>query len=409
MRILLINKFHYRKGGAERAYFDTARILAENGHEVAFFAMEHPDNEPTPCAPYFVSQVDYLDGEQSLLSKLKVASRIVWNFEASRKLKALIGDFQPDIAHLHNTYHQLSPSILWTLKRARVPIVMTLHDYKSVSPNYSLFVRGKIWEHTSGWRTLIDRAVKNSYLKSLVCALEQWLHTALKSYSLVGQFIAPSRFLIDEYRKLGFPYPIEHVPQPLAPFPLPPTTFGQGEYFLFAGRLSQEKGVATLLRAFALLPHERLVIAGTGPDEVVLKQFQDEAGLTNVVFVGHQTGETLEATFRGAKAFIIPSEWYENMPYVVLEALSYGLPVIGSNLGGIPERIQDSANGFLFEAGNPESLAQAIQRFSAFDLAALGRNAWESIQDLHEESYLVVLETVYNQLLASVDKNTKKG
>ncbi len=404
MRVLLINKFHYKKGGAERAYFDTARILAENGHEVAFFSMEHPNNEGSACESFFASGVDYLDTEQSFFSKAKAGLRIIWNFEASQKLEALIQAFKPEVAHLHNTYHQLSPSILWMLKKHRVPIVMTLHDYKAVSPNYNLFVRGKIWFSASGWRCLVDRVVKGSLVKSAVCAVETWLHRLIRSYAQVDRFIAPSRFLIKTYKELGFPYPIQHVPQPLDPFPLPPTQFGTGEYFLFVGRLSVEKGVELLLEAFEQLPHEKLVIVGTGPEETVLKEYQEAKGLSNVVFLGFQTGEPLDDIFRGAKAFILPSVWYENMPYVMLEACSFGKPVIGSNLGGIPECIQDGSNGFLFEAGDAESLRNAIKRFDQFDQAGLGRNAWESIQDLTREKYLLELETIYHSIITSVDK-----
>ena len=150
MKILLINKYHYLKGGAERAYFDMARILVERGHEVAFFSMHDPNNVSTTWERYFVESVDYGALDLSLVERLRMAGRILWNHEANRKLAALLQEFQPDIAHAHNIYHQLSPSILWTLRKHGVPIVMTLHDYKVISPNYSLFVRGQIWDHTSG-------------------------------------------------------------------------------------------------------------------------------------------------------------------------------------------------------------------------------------------------------------------
>lgn len=404
MRVLLINKFHYKKGGAERAYFDTARILAENGHEVAFFSMEHPNNEGSTCESFFANSVDYLDDQQSFFSKAKAGLRIIWNFEASQKLEALIQAFKPEIAHLHNTYHQLSPSILWMLKKHRVPIVMTLHDYKAVSPNYSLFARGRIWFSTSGWRCLVDRVVKDSLVKSAVCAVETWLHRLIRSYARVDRFIAPSHFLIKTYKTLGFPYPVQYVPQPLDPFPSLPTEFGGGEYFFFVGRLSVEKGVQTLLEAFTQLPDEKLVIVGTGPEETVLKEYQEAKGLSNIVFLGFQTGEPLDDIFRGAKALILPSVWYENMPYVMLEAFSFGKPVIGSNLGGIPERVQDGSNGFLFEAGNAESLRSAIKRFNQFDQAGLGQNARKSIQDLTRDKYLAALEIIYHSAITSVDK-----
>lgn len=405
MRILLINKYHYRKGGAERAYFDTAHILAENGHEIAFFSMEHPDNLPTPWKKYFVRQVDYLDEKQPLLSKIRAAVRILWNSEAARELEKLIVEFSPEVAHLHNTYHQLSPSILWTLKKHGVKIVMTLHDYKAVSPNYSLFVRGKIWEHVSGWKTIIDRAIKDSLVKSTVCAFELWFHQMLGSYRLVNQYLAPSKFLIQKYQALGFPYPIQHVPQPLSPFPQPPAQLGQGSPYLFAGRLSPEKGAETLLKAFAELPNLKLMVAGTGPEEVRLKK--QYGHFPNITFLGHLSGEPLAQAFRKAKAFIIPSEWYENMPYSMLEAFGYGLPVIGSNLGGIPERIVDGHNGFLFEAGNVESLKAALQRLEQSDSEVLSQSAWESIQDLREAQYYQTLMMIYRSLTDHLDTTDK--
>ena len=219
MRVLLINKFHYLRGGAERAYFDTAHILAESGHQVAFFSMQHPENFQTEWSHFFVAREEYTEGNPTLGERFRLVRNILWNFEAARKLEALIDEFQPEIAHLHNTYHQLSPSILWTLKKRHIPIVMTLHDYKLLSPNYSLFVRGKIWEHTSGWRCLKDRCVKDSLFKSLFCVLEKWLHDFLGSYRKVDRFIAPSHFLIEKLSELGSTLTITHVSQPLCPFP----------------------------------------------------------------------------------------------------------------------------------------------------------------------------------------------
>lgn len=399
MRILLINKHHYKKGGAERAYFDTARILAENGHSVAFFSMEHSDNLATPWSKYFVSPVDYLDEKQSVWKKIQAAFSIIWNFEAARNLEALIVEFGPEVAHLHNTYHQLSPSILWVLKRHRIPVVMTLHDYKAVSPNYSLFVRGKIWEHTSGFRTIIDRAIKDSFLKSMVCALELWFHKLIGSYKLVDQFIAPSQFLIDKYKELGFPYAIQRIAQPLSPFPGRPEVFGSGKYFLFAGRLSSEKGAETLLEVFSQIPEERLLVAGTGPDEERLKLAYGRC--KNIQFLGHLTGKPLEKIFHEAKAFVLPSEWYENMPYSLLEALSFGLPVIGSRLGGTVERIREGENGFLFEPGSADDLRQALEIFKRTHHASMGEAAWESIQDLQEGKYYQVLDALYRRLIDS--------
>lgn len=394
MRVLLINKFHYLKGGAERAYFDTAHILAENGHQVAFFSMAHPENIATPWSQFFVSQVDYHDATAGPWAKLRVALRILWNHEAAKKLEALIREFHPEVAHLHNTYHQLSPSILWTLRKHGVRVVMTLHDYKLISPNYSLLVRGRIWDFTSGWRAIFDRAVQDSTLKSLVCAVEQWLHRFIGSFGKVDAYLAPSRFLIEKFQAAGFPYPIAQVVQPIRPFPAPPAA-GNGDYLLYIGRLSEEKGVRTLIEAAALMQGDvALKIIGTGPEESILRE--QAKGISNVEFLGYQTGEAWERALRGAKALVVPSIWYENMPYVVLEALSRGKPVIATKLGGVPERIREGENGWLFEPGNSEDLVRAIRNLMLFpDANALAQAAYASVTDARPEAYLAALMKVY--------------
>jgi glycosyltransferase involved in cell wall biosynthesis len=400
MRVLLINKFHYLKGGAERAYFDTAHILAENGHAVAFFSMAHPENFDTPWSRFFVSRVDYHDQAAGRLSKLRAAARIVWNHEAAIKLEALIEEFKPEVAHLHNTYHQLSPSIIWTLRKHRIRIVMTLHDYKLISPNYSLLVRGKIWDHTSGWRAILDRAVQDSYLKSAICAVEKWFHALLGTFGKIDAFIAPSHFLIERFRAAGFPHPIRHMVQPIRPFPEAPTTRG-GDYLLFIGRLSEEKGVGTLIEASARMQGDiGLKIIGAGPEETLLR---DQAkSVPGVEFLGYQTGAAWEQALQGAKALVVPSIWYENMPYVVLEALSRGKPVIATRLGGVPERIQEGENGWLFEAGDSEDLVRAVRSLMLYpEPDKLARAAYESIADARPEAYYANLLSVYQ----GVEKN----
>lgn len=400
MRILLINKYHYLRRGAERAYLDTARILADRGHSVAYFSMEHPENLPTEWNRFFVSNAEYQMGKQlGFWFKAKLALRLIWNREAQVKLAALIREFQPDIAHLHNIYHQLSPSILWTLRRHNVPMVMTLHDFKLLSPNHDLFVRGKIWEHTSGFRCILDRCVKDSYLKSLDAALEQWLHRVLGSYRLVDRFLSPSQFLANLLRHHGRTYPLSVLPQPLVPFPtLVPT---RGDHLLYFGALSEEKGVALLLEALSRLPNERLTIVGSGPAEEELRDMAQALRLTNVTFAGAQYGAALEKEIAAAKAVIVPSLWYDNMPYVPLEALARGKPVIAARTGGIPERVHEGENGFLFERGSVQALVEAIERLNQTDLAKLRLQARESVRDLRPEIYGAALERIYSEILAA--------
>lgn len=404
MRILLIDKYHRQYAGPQRLYFDTAKLLRQQGHEVAHFAMAHPKNEPTPWSTYFVEQVDYEEAnQQTFWQKLKIARNIIWNPQAKRQLEALITEFQPDIAHLFVTYHQLSPSIIWALHKKNIPMVMTLCDYKLASPNYSLFVRGKIWEHASGVRCLLDRCVKDSFAKSLVCVIEQWLHRMLGTYGKVNAYIGLSPFLIDTYHRLGFPYPIQLLPQPLMPLPdltqaLPVKT---GKNFLYFGRLSSEKGVETLVRAFAeLTGDETLSIVGFGPEEERLRLLTQELGLEEkVTFLGPVYGDDLQVLLREARAVVVPSEWYENTPYALLETLASGTAVIAARVGSLPERVRDGYNGFLFTPGDAHDLAEKIRGLASVPLPTLQENARKSVLSLDQGTHLDALLKLYLSLI----------
>lgn len=404
MKILLVNKYHYLRGGAERAYFDTASILTERGHSVAFFSMDHPQNQSTPWSKFFVSGVEYGDSDtMSFMQKIRTAGNIIWNMEAYRKMLALIDEFHPDVAHLHNIYHQLSPSVIWALRKRRIPILMTLHDYKLISPNYSLFVRGKIWNHGSGWRCLMDRCVKDSLSKSLVCVLEKWLHDMIGSYSLVDAFITPSHFLVEKFHEFGWRQEIRVVTQPVI-------SVGKREVsgditpsgrHLFFGRLSKEKDIETILHAFALLPaEEHIDIVGDGPDRERLENISVELRLGDRVrFLGAKYGEDLNGMIAQAKSVIISSAWYENMPYVLLESLSVGKVVITARMGGIPERITDGENGLLFEAGDEKSLSEKLLALKNIDREQISRKAKESMMDISGKQYGDTIEALYKELL----------
>jgi glycosyltransferase involved in cell wall biosynthesis len=364
--------------------------------------MKHPNNLPTPWEKYFVANINYHDTGLSFQQKISLVGKILFNFDAQKKLEKLINDFQPDIAHLHNVYHQLSPSIIRTLKKHKVPMVMTLHDYKLVSPNYNLFARGKIWDLNSGWRCIFDRCVKDSFTKSLVCALEGWLHRFIGSYEKVNVFIAPSRFLIKKYKELGFRREIVFLPNSLTPLAENKERPAREENtFLFFGRLSLEKGADTLIEAMALLPKEnKLCIVGDGPDRKRLEELAREKGVVDrVTFLGSLYGDELEVLRKRAQAVIIPSLWYENFPYSMIESLQSGCVVISSNIGGIAERIVHKENGLLFSAGNAQALADVILSLKSLPLDAIRKKAKESVSDLTEEKFAVRLMEIYNSLI----------
>jgi glycosyltransferase involved in cell wall biosynthesis len=408
MKILLVHKFHFRFGGAEKIYFETAKLLEEAGHEVAFFSMHHPKNESTPWEKYFVDQVDFEDQDKSLWRKIRIGWHIIWNQQAYENITRLIEEFRPDVAHCFNVYHQLSPSVLRALQKKHIPTVLTLCDFKAISPNYFLydFSKRQLWDSASGIRCILDRVIKHSFAKSIICACEKWLHDALGSYQRVNLFLSPSDFLIQKYRDLGFTGRMTRIHHPV----IPQTTLVSSspalpwherpETYLFFGRLSPEKGVEVLLRAFVLLPEKRLEIVGFGPDETYLKQLADTLGINQrVIFVGGEYGEALMKRINSAKAVIMPAMWYENQPFVLMDSLQSDTPVVASDIGGIPDIVQDGMNGFLFRSGDASDLASCLSRLQTYDIENILRNAKKTAGDYTASRYQEEILSLYEEVL----------
>jgi len=402
MKILLINNFHYLRGGSERAYFDLAKILESHGHEVAFFSMRDEKNQLSKWDKYFVDNVDYNAKDLSVWQKVRMAQRLIFNFQAKRNLEKLILDFQPDVAHLHNIYHQLSLSVIYALKKHSIPMVLTLHDYKLISPNYNLFLRGKIWEKKSLWACIEDRCVKDSYLKSALGAFEKFLHYVLGTYAKINLFISPSIFLTTKFKEFSFPGKIEHISNPLlGTFCSIGTVDDTRGPLVYYGRLSKEKGIAIAIQAIKDLPEEKLQIVGDGPEKDNLEKLVEELGLENRVdFTGFKDGEELKEILNKAKAILIPSIWYENMPYAIAEALCLKKIVIASDIGGIPDLITDSENGLLFKPGMAESLAGKIKQLNAVVMEKIKINATKSAERFSSENYYSKIMAAYENIIA---------
>ena len=366
MNVLLINKFFYPKGGAEKSFFDTASLLREAGHGVSFFSMSHPLNLESPDSRFFVSTVDY-DAPGPLFRKIRGAARLLYSTEARKKLSERLRSTKPDVVHLHNIHHQISPSILPLLKESRIPVVMTLHDYKMVCPVYTLFQNGRICEkcgHGKYLHCLTGRCAKSSYAKSCLNMLEMFLHrTVLRLYSLIDVCISPSLFLKNKLEELGFPGPIVHLPnfiQSRAFESIPGGTEGRILYF---GRLSPEKGLRTLLDA-AGTSRLAWVIVGDGPEKNRLAKAIRDRALTNVSLLGYKPVEALREEIRNSMFTVLPSIWYENQPYSVMESFALGKPVIASAIGGIPELVRDGRTGWTFRPGDSADLAEKAARLA---------------------------------------------
>lgn len=404
-RLLAINNYFYRRGGAEAVFLDHIELFEQAGWQVAPFAMQAEQNLPSEWSEYFVSEIEF--GQQpGLLTKLQHAGKIIYSHEAQRGISALVERFRPHLAHAHNVYHHLSPAIFKTLKAHGVPTVMTAHDLKIACPAYKMLSHGSVCEKCKGGniaQVVLNRCAKDSLALSGLLLLETAVHRSLGLYTkYVDRIVVPSHFYRTKLIEWGWPAEqLIYVPNFVKADLLTGPTIAEGDYYLFAGRLAPEKGIATLIEA-AALTGMRLVVAGSGPDEAMLKQLAAERRAP-VTFVGHVSGQPLRDLIGGAKALVLPSEWYENAPVSILEAYGLGRPVIGAEIGGIPELIRANETGLASVSGNAVGLAETLVRMEALGparRAAMGRAGrdWVSA-DFSAAAYRDRMLDLYGQLV----------
>jgi glycosyltransferase involved in cell wall biosynthesis len=366
MKILQVNKFFYVRGGSERYYFDLCDLLKERGHEVLHFSMAHERNLQSPQGTDFVSTVD-LNACDGPAARLRAASRILYSREARQKIGRVIDAGRPDLVHFHNISRQLSPSIIGEAHRRGIPTVMTLHDLFLVCPAHSFFVDGSPCERCktgSFWHALPRRCIDRSAASSALGTFEAYLHAWLGFYKHIGRFVAPSLFLMSKVASLGWPAGrIRHLPYFVPPGP--DWSSRDEGYVLFAGRVSTEKGVGTLLDAAAISRAIKVVVAGEGPELEAFKRRAARLGLSNVRFAGYVKGDSLERLLAGARCVVVPSLSYENLPLSILEAFARGKPVVAADSGGIAELVKNGETGFIFEPGVAASLADALEHVSS--------------------------------------------
>ena len=382
MKILLVNKFHYRKGGAETYYLTVGSELERMGHEVAYFSMKHPNNLPCKWDKYFVTQREYNDVKNPL-SAVRDGIALIYSPEAKRNFQALCEEFRPDVVHLNNIHRQITLSILDApyLKEHHVPVFYTAHDYVTVCPGYLMLDgEGRVCDaclEDGKYRHCIEnRCVKGSRAKSALAALEASFNSSHHSNERIDRVIAPSRFMRSKLIEGGWPEGKVEALQNFADDAILARASGvaddvtdrESPYLLFFGRLSAEKGVDVLLRAFDAaapsLPRDmRLIVVGDGPDAAEFRELAvslDSA--PRIEFAGYQTGDALQIYVERASLAIASSRWRENMPYSIVEAFAAGTPVVGTRIGGIPELVTDGVTGFACEPGDVATMADAMVR-----------------------------------------------
>lgn len=373
MRILLAHKYFYRGGGTATYLFALIEELERRGHEWVPFTVGYDQTEVNNYQEYFVSpplaanETHYRDMKLSPLAMLKLLGRATYSFEARKKALRLIDAAKPDIAYIHNIYNYMSPSVIHACRKRRLPIVMRIPDYNLMCAELHFLRDGQVCTECleGGYKqALRHRCLKGSAAATAARVASMYVHKWLHIYDNVDLFIAPSAFMREMLIRAG--YDADRIVHLRSFYPGQVKTdenVPEDDYVLYFGRVAPEKGIDTLIRAMGTIETEvRLIIAGADVDgtQGKLEHLAEDLQLDNVQFVGFQGRQALAELIERCLFTVVPSRWYDNCPMAILESFAHNKPVVGSNIGGIPEQITDGC-GLLFEPDDPDDLAKQIQ------------------------------------------------
>jgi glycosyltransferase involved in cell wall biosynthesis len=405
MKILFCNKYNFAFSGTEAYLFETMELMRARGHEVALFSMADPRGDPTPYDQHFVPLIDFKQGRG--VAKSRLALKAIYSIEARERIRRMLEEFRPDVAHVRNIYHHLSPSILWELKAQGIPVLYHMNDFKLVCPSYNMVSSsGEACERCKGgkfWNILAEGCYAGGLGASTVMAAEAYVHRYLGTYrKCVDLILAPSHFAKSKLIENGWrneriqvlPH-FQNLPSQTASHP------GQSAPILYFGRLSQEKGLDDLIAAMALLPQIRLLIAGNGPQRSELETLARNRKLENVSFVGHLSGGALQDSIAKSQFTVFPSRAYETLGKSILESYAQGRAVVATDLGSRRELVQEGETGVLYRAKNVDQLVSAISFLhDRPDLSRqMGEAGREFVRKRHaQEEHFSALEGIYDQL-----------
>jgi len=396
LKILNASHNYFVQGGSDQYFLALEDLLRDHGHEVVPFCASNPLNRATQYSRFFPDSPDFSN------AGIGDIPRFIYSRQSASLLRNLLKEAKPDIAHLHIYYGKLTASILAPLKDAGVPVVQTVHEYKLICPVYTLTSNEELCGDCcvgNYWPALRKRCNRQSLPRSLVSMVESYASSWMGDSRHIDRFIAVSQFVKE--RLIGGGVPAEKI---VVAHNFVDTDFWSpggeaGNYVLFSGRIVSLKGVFTLLKAMARLPHIRAIIVGDGPDRQKVGQAIADHGLSNVELRQFSSRNDIRELVRGAICSIVPSEWYEPFGLVAIESMACGRPVIAAQIGGLAEIVRDDENGLRFQPGSVDELETAIlklhnNRQLATDLGAEGRRDVE--RRFSRETHYQKLDSIYS-------------
>ena len=397
--ILNVSQNYHVRGGSDRYFFTLAKLLQKHGHRVVPFTAANPNNEASEWERYFPRGADFEHpGAGDLL-------RFLYSHDAVKSVQRLLKDTDINLAHFHIYYGKLTASILEVLKKDGIPLIQTLHEYKLTCPVYSHLSNDQICEACEGkhfWRALPKRCNRGSFTRTALSVAESYVSKMLGAVSKFDHFISVSHFLRKKMITHGIPEDkISTVHNFVDVSDITPN-FSVGDYILYFGRVHQSKGIMTLIEAAVPLTDVPIYIVGDGEAMPEVQRIIEQNGCQHIHLLGFKQGDELRELILNSICTVLPSEWYENCPMSVLESYAYGKPVIGADIGGIPELIVDDVDGFLVPSGEQEALRERLlwmsnHKSEAVEMGRIGRRKMETEfnADIHYEK----IRNVYDQFL----------
>lgn len=390
--VLNISHNHYVRGGSDRYFFVLAELLQKHGHRVIPFTAANPNNEPSEWEHYFPRGADFENpGVGNLL-------RFLYSRDAVKSIRHLLNDTKIDLAHFHLYHGKLTASILGELKKSGIPLIQTLHDFKLTCPVNVHVSNGEICEACAGkhfWRALPKRCNRGSFARTALNVTESYVSRMLGSHDMFDHFISVCHFNRKKMIQFGIPENKISTVHNFVDIPDIAPNFDAGNYLLYFGQLYPGKGIFTLIEAALPLKHVPLYIVGDGESMPDIQRILEQNGCDHIHLFGFKQGDELRELIQNSICSILPSELYENCPMSILESYAYGKPVIGADIGGIPELIEDGVDGFLFPPGEQEALRDRLlwmfeHKTEAAEMGKVGSHKMETEfnADIHYEKIM---------------------